>query len=394
MEILALSLLGALVSDAERHPDLPALEDLLLAQQSARAEVRRHREASGEPRWYPADDHPVRKAIVTADRAVESWLEGHISDVDRFVVAFSGGKDSVALVCHLLDLGVDRSRIELWHHDVDGNGRNFFDWPCTRGYCERFAAALGLPIFSSWRVGGFEREMLRDATSTAPVAFEVPGGALVEVGGRGPPGTRRMFPQQSADLSVRWCSSYLKIDVAARVFSNDPRFQQGFFVLLTGERAQESAARARYAVVDAHRSQTRRRRVLSWRAVHDWPEERVWETLARHRVRPHPAYRLGFGRVSCRCCIFGNDDQWATIAMLDPGRLQEVAALEREFGKTIKRGMDVEQRAARGRCLVPADQEILAREVDDPGFSEPALLLPGESWVLPAGAYRETGGPI
>ena len=42
-----------------------------------------------------------------------------------------------------------------------------------------------------------------------------------------------------------------QIDVAARVFSNDPRFAQGRFLLLTGERAEESAARARYASVSA-----------------------------------------------------------------------------------------------------------------------------------------------
>lgn len=37
---------------------------------------------------------------------------------DAILVAFSGGKDSLACLLHLLDLGVDRSKIELWHHDV------------------------------------------------------------------------------------------------------------------------------------------------------------------------------------------------------------------------------------------------------------------------------------
>jgi hypothetical protein len=34
-------------------------------------------------------------------------------------------------------------------------------------------------------------------------------------------GTRLKFPQVSADLNVRWCSAYLKIDVMARVLSPD-----------------------------------------------------------------------------------------------------------------------------------------------------------------------------
>ncbi len=95
---------------------------------------------------------------------------------ERIIVAFSGGKDSVACVLHLLELGVPRERIELWHHDVDGgpSGKPFMDWPVTRAYCSAFAAALGLPIYFSWKVGGFEREMIRHRERTQPTAFEEP----------------------------------------------------------------------------------------------------------------------------------------------------------------------------------------------------------------------------
>jgi hypothetical protein len=40
----------------------------------------------------------------------------------RFVVAFIGGKDSLAAMLHLLSLGVPAHAIELHHHDVDGHG--------------------------------------------------------------------------------------------------------------------------------------------------------------------------------------------------------------------------------------------------------------------------------
>jgi tRNA(Ile)-lysidine synthase TilS/MesJ len=43
-----------------------------------------------------------------------------LNSYDVIVVAFSGGKDSIACVLHLLELGGPRERIELWHHDVDG----------------------------------------------------------------------------------------------------------------------------------------------------------------------------------------------------------------------------------------------------------------------------------
>lgn len=42
-----------------------------------------------------------------------------LDSYSRIIVAFSGGKDSVACVLHLLDLGM-RDQLELWHHDVDG----------------------------------------------------------------------------------------------------------------------------------------------------------------------------------------------------------------------------------------------------------------------------------
>ena len=82
---------------------------------------------------------------------------------DHIIVAFSGGKDSTACVLHLKEAGADLSKVELWHHDVDGReGSELMDWPITRGYCESFAKALDLPLYYSWKVGGFEREMLRD----------------------------------------------------------------------------------------------------------------------------------------------------------------------------------------------------------------------------------------
>ena len=39
-----------------------------------------------------------------------------INSYDHYIIAFSGGKDSLACLLHLLELGVDRSKVELWHH--------------------------------------------------------------------------------------------------------------------------------------------------------------------------------------------------------------------------------------------------------------------------------------
>ena len=98
------------------------------------------------------------------------------------------------------------------------------DWPNTTSYCRAVTRALGVPLYLSWKEGGFRREMMRDGTPTAPICFETPEGTLGKVGGNGPPGTRLRFPQVTADLKQRYCSSYLKIDVMAALIRNQDRF--------------------------------------------------------------------------------------------------------------------------------------------------------------------------
>ena len=50
---------------------------------------------------------------------------------DKYIVSFSGGKDSTALLLFLLDNGVSKDKIELWHQEIDGRGRSLLDWEVT-----------------------------------------------------------------------------------------------------------------------------------------------------------------------------------------------------------------------------------------------------------------------
>jgi len=218
----------------------------------------------------------------------------NLASYSRIIVAFSGGKDATALVLRLLDEGVPRDKIELHHHLVDGNeGSTLLDWPITEGYTKAFAQALDLDITFSWRVGGAEREMLRDNSPSAPAMVPAEGSGYIAVGGRGPLGTRRKFPQVSADLNVRWCSGRAKIDVLDAYLRNHPKFIGQRTLVLTGERAEESTARARYATFEPHRADTRNskkvpRHIDVWRAVHSWSESRVWEIMRQWRICAHP----------------------------------------------------------------------------------------------------------
>ncbi len=323
--------------------------------------------------------------------------EPDLAQYDRFVVFFSGGKDSVACVLALLDAGVDPDRIELHHHIIDGReGSTLMDWPVTEAYCAAFAKAMGLRIFFSWKVGGFEREMLRENSRTAPIAWETETGGVKIVGGDGgKESTRRKFPQVAADLRVRWCSAYLKVDVGARILTNEERFLNGKTLVLTAERAEESSARSRYCTFEPDRSDNRdgarvKRHIDHWRPIHKWKEEQVWDALRRYRINPHPAYHCGWGRTSCLSCIFGSKNQWATVRVISPVSFKSIADYEVEFNSTIHRKYPVTVLADGG---VPYDVDPEMRELAM-GLTYLAewIFVEGE-WTYPKGAFGESNGP-
>lgn len=313
-----------------------------------------------------------------------------LNSYDKIIIAFSGGKDSLACLLHVIDLGVSKDKIELWHHDVDGQeGSTLMDWPVTRDYCRKVAEAFNLPIYFSWKEGGFEREMLRNNTPTAPTKFETPEG-LRSAGGNGPAGTRRKFPQVGADLKTRWCSAYLKIDVCSTAIRNQDRFKGIRTLVVTGERAEESKSRSRYKEFEKHRAHTDKRHVDAWRPVHKWTEKQVWEIIQRYKVQPHPAYVLGWGRVSCAACIFGSRDQWASLAKINPKQVAAISQYEKEFGCTIQRNITVEEQVKTGKpyqSITPERAKVALAET----FNLPVFT---DNWELPAGAYGESCGPI
>lgn len=313
---------------------------------------------------------------------------------DRYIVSFSGGKDSTTSFLYLLDHGVPINRIELWHQEVDGRENTFFDWEITPDYCRQFAEAFHVPIYYQWKEGGFYREMMRKNSRTAPNCFECPDGKINKVGGkRGKLNTRLRFPQCSPDLKVRWCSSYLKIDVCSAAIINQPRFRNIRTLVISGERGEESAARANYAVFESDRADLREgkqftRHVDRLRPIRDWKENQVWEIIRRYRIRVHPCYYMGWSRCSCKFCIFGNKHQFASVAQISPQQMNRIVELEKQFVYTIKRNTDIPALTAQGTPYKNITKELraLATAYD---YNQPILFRPEEKWILPAGAYGD-----
>jgi 3'-phosphoadenosine 5'-phosphosulfate sulfotransferase (PAPS reductase)/FAD synthetase len=337
----------------------------------------------------------LTEAISKTDRRPNTARLLALSQYRKVIVMFSGGKDSLACLLYLLLLGVPKEKIEIWHQCVDGapgTVDGLMDWPVTESYVRAIGAALGVTVRFQWKHGGFEREMLRQNELTQPVTFEIGDGRTLTAGGKsGKPSTRQMFPQKSADLSVRWCSAYLKIDTAALALRNHPDFKSGHILVVSGERREESAARSKYAEVELLAKASNNDRIVhQWRAVIDWSESDVWAIIEAFKVAPSPVYQLGWGRKSCMLCIFGDKDQWATALEIAPRRVERVAEYERRFGKTIDRSLTVLQQAAKGTPYTYTEAQkraALSR------FFDPSQVFV-DVWQMPSGAFKQCGGSI
>lgn len=171
-----------------------------------------------------------------------------MEEYDLIIILFSGGKDSTACYYKLLELGVPKEKIELWHHDIDGgNPSRCMDWRCTQSYVRSFAEVEEVTLRVSYRVNGFFGELYRIGASEPIEWIDPETGEIMQC--RLSPnyikcrelkekctedmeellkqyGYRMKFPAKSGDLSRRWCSAYLKIMVADSVIANLDRLEQ------------------------------------------------------------------------------------------------------------------------------------------------------------------------
>lgn len=321
-----------------------------------------------------------------------------IDRYDKIIVSLSGGKDSIAMLLYLIEQGVAPDRIEAWHQAVDGmhdTHTSFMDWPSTEGYVRELCNHLRVRLSWQWRAFGFKGEMFRENSRSHDIFYRNDEELLVYSlpTTRGDLSTRRKWPMKTASLKFRYCSSSLKIDPARRVMSNRPDLKgserkQIKILWLTGERRQESPARARYAQVEHHPANSKSRIVHHYRPVIDWKEEDVWTVMERHRILPHPAYHLGLPRLSCRSCIFFSPSHWASLNDIDPKVTAMLHDIEKDLNFTIDNKFSIPELIAMGRSKVNDSNRFwIPKAVSQ--WRDPVVT---DNWQLPAGAFSGEGG--
>jgi 3'-phosphoadenosine 5'-phosphosulfate sulfotransferase (PAPS reductase)/FAD synthetase len=308
------------------------------------------------------------------------------AEIDRVIVSLSGGKDSVCTLLWALE-HIPKHKIECWHHLVDGASTGLMDWAITKDYVRQLCKHFQIPIYFSWLSGGIEGEIRRENMPKQTTYFETPTGIKFS-GGKGKSNTRLKFPAKSSDLRIRWCSSIAKIDVCRIAIANQERFNGKTIVVLTGERREESAKRNRYRKTQYYCQPNQRRTVYQHRPILDWNKTQVWAKIGAYKINPHPAYHLGWGRLSCLTCIFGSPNQWATIQRDFPDRFERIAELEQELKHSIDSRFNVMEMAAKGLPYPALSQELVELARSD-NYGEPIVI---DDWKLPLGAYGESNG--
>lgn len=324
-----------------------------------------------------------------------------LSDYDHIIISESGGKDSMACLFYLMELGVPINKLELWHQSVDGGGANhieFMDWPVTESYINEVGKLFGIKTCYQWREGGFFNELMRKDSLTGDVYYTTEDGEIIHLPTKsGKLNTRLKWPAMSPDLRIRWCSPYVKIDVFRRVLNNHPLYKDKKVLVVTGERREESANRAKYAEAEIHACNSKKRLVHAWRPIIDWSEQQVWDMYEKRRFLPHPAYLLGWNRTSCFGCIFSTADLWAMMREISPERFSKLVEVEKQLSHTVDTNrLTLEQKADIGSIeRLPKDSRI-SQWVSialNRNFTKADLIM--DKWELPAGAFRgNVGGPV
>lgn len=339
-----------------------------------------------------------------------------LEEYDLIVVLISGGKDSVACLYKLLEMGVPKEKIELWHHDIDGgHPSRRMDWRCTQNYMKALADAEGLKLRISYRVNGFFGELYRIGASEPIEWIEPDTGEIKqcrlssnymkckELKEQATEemeellkqyGYRMKFPAKGGTHQGRWCSGSLKAAVQDSVTANLQDTKKDKKILIvSGERRGESSGRSKYNEMEIHRTNAEakaHRTVHQWRAVIDYTEKDVWEVLKRNHITPHPCYRIGWNRCSCAMCIFSTPRLFAGFKELFPDDFAKLEHDEEMLGFTLDNKKNLNDFVGCAESCVCWDDKAAIHSILTGEFGVKDIFT--DNWNYPVGAFHGADG--
>lgn len=263
-----------------------------------------------------------------------------LADHDLILINSSAGKDSQAMLTHLVELadaeGVDRSRLVVIHADL---GR--VEWQGTRALAEEQAARYGLRFEVVAR-----SEDLLDQVVTRHNTLRAKGDT-----------TTPAWPSSTA----RYCTSDQKTSQVTKLMTREVaawRAQTGEtrpmrILNCLGIRSEESPARAKKSPMHRDTASNGKREVTRWLPIFDWTEVEVWQTIARSGVPYHPAYAAGMPRLSCCFCVLAGRRELVLAARLNPALAREYVAVEETVGHTFKADVSMAEIAAEAGVIEP-----------------------------------------
>lgn len=224
----------------------------------------------------------MNKEIVIPDEVVRL-----LEQKAPVAVGVSGGKDSHAVAWAMSQLLKDYEGPKVLIHANLGS----VEWLDSHPACQRIADRIGWELITCARPAGGMMERWRSRWESSRRRYEALETVTV------------VLPWSTP--AMRFCTAELKVDPITAALKR--RFgTKTPMINVTGVRGEESAARAKQPEVAPGAKLPAGS--LSWRPIHHWLLQDVWDAIEASGVPAHEAYRLfGSSRVSCRFCILANE---------------------------------------------------------------------------------------
>lgn len=227
-------------------------------------------------------------------------VTGEIEAGALFVINHSAGKDSQAMLIHLIDAGVPACQMVIVHADLGE-----VEWPGNLDHIRRYSGNIPLIVAKAKRT-----------------LFE-----MIEA--------RGMFPSPSQ----RQCTSDLKRGPIEREVRRHLKTLPGHSLRVVncmGMRAQESAVRAKRSSWKFNARNSKAGRTWhDWLPIHHLTEKQVFAAIHLNGQSPHPIYTKGMTRLSCQFCIMASKGDLTTAAKLSPKLYAKYVALEKKHNHTL-----------------------------------------------------------